>query len=136
MGAHTDIWEPGELPEMLDLYREVAGTAAMLKLAHGFGGRRLYLPSPDRLHDGQKLVVELGMEAATILCRDFGPGDVDVPMGPASRRSLKPVIQRLLREGELSRAEIATRLACSERRVYQVWQEMREAAPPDPSLFD
>lgn len=113
------------LPELLGFYRDVAGLGAAMKLAQEYGGTELYLPLIENLKDSHHLIVSLGREAAEILCRDFGPAAINVPMGPSLPPSKAKMIRKLLTETGLTARQIAQRVRTTERNVWRIKAEYR-----------
>ena len=106
------------------------GEEAARRLAEAFGGRRLYVPkSPGEHHP---ITVAIGAPAAKVLAAEFGGSSpIDVPMLSAR----KARIVELDAQG-WTRAKIAREVHVTERRVYQVLEEVRNAGPsPQGSLF-
>lgn len=114
------------LPDTLDYYAEVADRAAAFKLAEEYGGTRVYLPEPDGLEDDHHLVRSLGRHDALILCKELGPGEIHVPLGPSARRKLGPQIRKRLVSGGMTAAQIARDVNCTERWVYAVKADMEK----------
>lgn len=127
----TDVIEA--LPDLLRWFAEGAGLGAALRLAIDFGGTALYLPDPDYLDDDHRLVRSLGMDAARILCRDFGPAEVEIPLNQRFRTK-KAQIARLLHKGYTG-AELARLLGTTERHVRRAKSQLRKQADNQPDLF-
>jgi len=110
------------MPELLEFYKDMAGMPAALKLAQEYGGTTLYLPAPDSLTDGHTLVQKLGLEDARLLCKEFGPGEIIVPMGPAKKKRVtdNDKIRALLDDKSLSNNDIARKCGCTERYVRMI----------------
>jgi hypothetical protein len=90
------------------------GEADDVRLVEMLGGQRIYLPAPDA-PGFPVLAAKLGEEIARKICMQFR-GQVSLP------RRLVPMdewIRRLSRE-QLTPAQIARRLHCTERYVYLV----------------
>lgn len=141
----ADIWltkpdaypdDPCVLPELLELYRAEAGTQAALMLAKHYGGTSVYLPYTSFLHAEHHLVKNLGLAAAKSLCRNFGPGQVEVPLGQGGRTHVNIDILKLVDKWKQERRpftnrDIARALKTSERYVRMV----RNAPDRDPNQF-
>lgn len=117
----------GRPPTLLEA---VIGDDAARRLAERFGGTRLYVPrSPGEHHP---ITVTIGPEAAKRLASEFGgAAPIDIPM-------LSCLRQRIIElDGQgMARAKIARAVGRTERRIYQVLEEAREAAnSPQGRLF-
>jgi hypothetical protein len=115
------------MPDLLRRIERVAGAAAMLRVAHQFGGRDLYIPK--RLEAGHKLVRAVGRTAADRIAAELGKGRHLIPLGPgASWPRVRRAIRERLEKGE-SVAAIAGKLGCHSRTVWRVrarWAETRQ----------
>lgn len=121
MSADLTLSEDPNVPELLRLFAEETSDAAALSLARDFGGTMLYLPLPDNLHEGHRIVLSVGAEAAEVLCRDFGPGEISIPKGPKrGARNVHKRIWALKRKGGLTNQQIALKADTTERYVRHV----------------
>lgn len=100
---------------------EVVGHAAATQLVAAFGGTRLYVPHTPVPDDA--LSLSIGLEAAIKLSQVYGGDRLDVP-NPTPRRAQ---ICLLWSDG-LTVDQIARRLKCTRRRVFQVLAEARASA--------
>lgn len=120
------------LPQVLREIAEVAGTPAMLQLAHQVGGTEITLPAPDRLGPDSVLSRLVGLEAAGAICRHFGRGKLAIPLGPtAGQARTRAAIARRLEAGE-SAVRVARGLHVHERTVRRVRARRRD---DEPDLF-
>ncbi len=107
------------LPPVLKAIAEAGGLDAALAIAERHGGRRVLLP---RRVEGRNWLVEtVGQEPARKILERFGPGRLDIPLGPAGsysrmRRRINERYDELERRGA-SAAEIAADLGITERTV-------------------
>jgi hypothetical protein len=121
------------LPALLQEISELTGLKAALALADEWGGRRLYIPSIERLHETHELVRVVGMAAARKIALQYGREQVAVPL---ARASLKRQIVTEI-ENNLTNAAIAKKLGTTERWVERVRSVAK--SPSDPkqqNLFD
>lgn len=104
-----------DLPPVLRRVGEVAGLAAAVQIARDFGGTEIYIKKtiePDHI-----LVRSLGRKAAEAVLDAFGPGALEVPLGPSCHgRQLARAIRDRLNAGQSER-EIARALSCHIRTV-------------------
>lgn len=108
------------LTGLLEYYRAEAGLTAALALARHYGGVSVYLPNPDYLTAEHRLVKQLGLAAAKSLCRNFGPGEVEVPLGPMGAKPISQEIRRLGKIEGLTRQQIARKLGTTDRHVRRI----------------
>lgn len=111
---------PGLGSDLLDRIAELIGEEAALRLSVQFGGLQLYIPTTSRLKEAAELVRTIGDVAARTLARQFGGTTMMVPIGRRAH------ILQLAKRGE-KRHEIASLVGCTERYVYKVLNEYREA---------
>lgn len=112
-----------ELPGFsLFAVRSVAGAEAATKLVLHFGGRRVYVPQVSGVESVLSRVI--GEDAVRQLADLWGGSTVAVPSDRAARR-LQFVLKRSL-DG-WSAARIAEAAVLTERRVYAIRAQLREA---------
>ncbi|WP_321392789.1 helix-turn-helix domain-containing protein [Emcibacter sp.] len=116
---------------------DVIGFAATLKLAHEFGGTEVDIPKNPKT--GTRLVECIGQVAAEAMKKEYGPGKIAVPVGPASTynqliRGNARVIHQGLDEG-LSNAKIARQVGCDIRTVRRHKNAGKENCDDQGKLF-
>ncbi|MDR3437157.1 helix-turn-helix domain-containing protein [Telmatospirillum sp.] len=91
-----------DLPPILAEIAEVAGVVAALQVANAKGGTVAYFRAADNLAPGYWLVDAVGLDAARKIIERFGPGAIEIPLGPlaGNRNSLWTAIQKALKEGK------------------------------------
>jgi hypothetical protein len=102
-------------------WAEVVGEEAALRLSMHFGGRQLHIPRHPR--PGSELVQVIGGVAAAALGARFGAGNYVVPLEAGKRAKI--VYLRTIQK--MTAAATATEAGCTERYVYKVCAEYREA---------
>ena len=121
---------PGSTYGIDDVVELVSQRAAM-RLVEAFPGIVVYIPK--RVPDGHELLVISDDEAAC-MSQQFGGCHITVPMSYVSPRKRRLLICKLASEN-MSRRDIALRVGCTERRVYQILGENREKDERQASLF-
>ena len=76
----------------------------------------------------------IGDDEAACMSQQFGGCHITVPMSYVSPRKRRLLICKLASEN-MSRRDIALRVGCTERRVYQILGENREKDERQASLF-
>jgi hypothetical protein len=109
----------------------VLGEEAATLMSRTFGGRRLYVPRTVGIH--HPLTVCIGPVRAGQLCEFMGGHSVEPTLLPGKRARIVE-----LGAAKVQKAEIARRIGCTERHVYQVLAEARgeAAATGQPGFFD
>lgn len=95
----------------------LAGRDVAIRLARAKGGaEKVYIPTPERLYVDHWLVAATGWKAAIRIAQRFGPGRVNIPLGPAAfrRRPSRDALHQALAMGS-SAAAAAHRAGVSER---------------------
>lgn len=124
MKRHVEDFDRDAEAAPLDLVKAAVGETLALKLSEDFGGRRLYVPRKVGVH--HPLAVSIGEGPANQVCAVLAQRFVELPLSPAKRSRI------LILAGEgIARSEIARRLSCTERFVYKVLREDRDARPGD-----
>ncbi|MFN7400338.1 MAG: hypothetical protein ACK5SX_15075 [Sandaracinobacter sp.] len=106
----------------------VVGAEAARELMTALAGRMMYVPRTVGPH--HPIAVAIGPEKAAIFCEYFFGQRIDFPVAPAKRRRILD-----LASGGMSIPQIATQLLVSERFVYKVLAEAREADTRQHRLF-
>lgn len=127
----------------VDRLVEVLGLAATLKLAERFGGRRLYVPQPERLKPEGAIVATIGYDLAVKLAYEWRGLEIVVPQCAAYvRRARDRAIHA--DAAAMPVAEISRKWGMTERHVFRILAEpppADEAGAADarrlaqPSLF-
>jgi Mor family transcriptional regulator len=92
------------------------GLGAAARLAHAFGGRRVYIPATPSARD--QISRSIGLEAAVRLARLYGGERVMIPADP--ERALRRARIVAMRRRGWSVSAIARETGVSERYVYKV----------------
>lgn len=100
---------------IIKLTSDVAGE----QLSYDFGGRRIYIPHKVGVH--HPIAVSIGLEEAKKICDAWGGLDFDVPM---SMRKRKAAFE--LKKSGHSVSQIAEKLTCTERTVYNLLRKNTE----------
>ncbi len=106
----------------------VIGAEAARKLLTALAGRTMYVPRSVGPH--HPIAVAIGPEKAAIFCDYYFGQRIDFPVAPARRRRILD-----LAAGGMSIPQIATQLLVSERFVYKVLAQAREADTRQHRLF-
>lgn len=99
----------------------VIGAAATRRLCDAYGGARLYVPA--RMSPNDPIAREIGLTAAQKLSHYSGGQTIDLPKSHVRKRRAR----QLLAEGDMSMRDIALATDYTERRLYQLQAERREA---------
>lgn len=107
------------LPHVLTVICEVAGEAAMLRIAQHYGGQKVKLPGS--FERANWLTEMVGVDKARAIVKELGHGTIDIPLGPAgSYAAFRRQMNRRygeLREAGATAASIARELGITERAV-------------------
>lgn len=100
------------LPGILAQIAEITDVETAFKVARAKGGRRVYIPTADRLKPDHWLVEAVGMDKARIIADAIvtSKGDaVDIPLGPAgNRKRIHQAIAQGVAEGRSVSSIVAT----------------------------
>lgn len=110
---------------------ELVSQRAAMRLVEAFPGVVVYIPK--KIHDDHKLM-SIGEQEATGLSRELGGCHITVPMSYINPQQRRLLICKLASEN-MSRTDIALRVGCTERRVFQILSETRKQDDRQPSLF-
>lgn len=107
-----------ELPGVLREIADAINLATALQIAQAFGGTKIYVPESPIARN--RLVAEIGPEAARKVTEIFGSGDLLIPLGPTTdyARKRRQIIK--LTEQGYSSFAIARRLSCHHRTVIRI----------------
>ena len=114
------------LPDLLERVEEALGHAAMLKLAHAFGGQRINIPNKVRPSSrwAKHLGVELAQQIADLI---GGDTDITVPLGPMAHGArARRRVRTLLGEGK-STNEVVREVGLHEVTVRRLRRRMRDS---------
>lgn len=103
------------------MLRPVIGARATERLLLSFAGRQLWIPREVGEH--HPIAAAIGADKARTLCDHFHGTWISVPVAQAKRARILD-----LKRAGLSNGQIAAQLLCTERFVYQVLADAREAA--------
>lgn len=142
MSQHGDTavtW--AEWPELLQRVAECCGAGVALRLARTYGGREIYIPTPDAIDEGHHLAVSLGLASARQLAATLRTGKLMIPMGPTSSPKRRAAAIRRMKSEGRTNPQIAKALGIHLRTVEVRQQRDRErgltARDGDtPDLFD
>jgi Mor family transcriptional regulator len=107
----------------------IIGLGAALKFAGRFGGRRVYVPQPERLKAEGPIVATIGFEAAQRLAFEWRGQEIAVP------RCVSYLVRERARRihadaATMSAAEIAGKYGITERYAFMI---LAEPAPVEPA---
>jgi Mor family transcriptional regulator len=111
--------KPHEAGNFIRFVERRLGEDVAATIKQEFGGERFYLAGRPRDH--QRMAKLIGLEAATLIAKEFGDGVVEVPLGPRSRSAL---IEQACIDG-LTATEIVKRYHCCSRTVYKTRAKLR-----------
>lgn len=126
-----------EIDDMHGLLREVAeaaGVTAALRLAHVFGGTKVYIPH--RIPPGHPLAEAAGAAAAQYLSDSYAGELVLIPLGTDADSAAK---RRTIRErlaADVPQQRIAREVGCHIRTVEREAARRRGGDPDQLSLLD
>lgn len=128
-----------ELPEILERIAEAGGLDLAAAFARAFGGRRIFVPSPDHLTESHALAKGLAAEGRTLkdarlVAGELG-GYVDVPFGPFAGPARRRRAARDMLAAGATKAQIAQACEMTERTVYRL-QARDGDQPQNLDLFD
>lgn len=126
--------EDAPLPDLLEWVEAELGQAAMLKLAHAFGGQKINVPKKVRPNSpwAKHLGIELAQKIADMIGGDTA---VTVPLGPMAhgKRALRRGAE-LLRQGR-STNEVVREVGLHEVTIRRLRRRLREPDGRQPDLF-
>ena len=101
--GETPAWS--EWPDVLQRVAEACGPGVALSLAGAYGGREIYIPSPDAIGENHHLAISLGLASAREAAKALGAGKIIIPLGPVSSAKRRAeAIRRMRREGKTNPA--------------------------------
>lgn len=119
------------LPKLLADLAEALGTGAALDLARNLGGVILSVPAKPTARFRQRV----GDQVAAWLCENYGPGHVDVPIGPSGDRFKRAAqMHEAIVQREGSASELARRFGVAARTVKRHRAQAREDGSDLPLL--
>jgi Mor family transcriptional regulator len=109
---------------------EILGIALALKFAGRFGGRRTYLPQPERLKPEGPIVATVGYEAAVKLAHEWRGQEIMVP------RCVSYLVRERARAihadaKTLSKDQLALKYDITERYVFMILDAPAPTEPAD-----
>ncbi|MEC7797457.1 MAG: helix-turn-helix domain-containing protein [Pseudomonadota bacterium] len=125
MSAAEPSWS--DWPELLQRVAECCGAGVALRLARTYGGREIYIPTPEAIDEGHHLAVALGLASARQMADVLRVGKLLVPMGPTSSPKRRAAAIRRMRSEGATNAQIAKTLGIHLRTVEVRQQRDREA---------
>lgn len=124
-------------PDLLRRIAEACGSSVALEFASTFGGRELYVPTPERIEEGHPMARALGLATARKVASVLGGGKQVIPLGPASTVQRRHRAIRSLKKDGMKNPAIARALGIHTRTVEIRLQRDREGPDPDQlPLFD
>lgn len=108
---------------------EAIGLAAALKLARRFGGRRVYVPQPERIKPEGPLAGTIGFDAVTRLAKTWRGQEIAVPkcVGYLARERARRIHAE---PAAMSIAAIAAKYDITERWAFRI---LATPAPGEPA---
>jgi hypothetical protein len=106
--------------DILAMFSAVIGEELAMKLAVAYGGGRLYIPKTAQ--EGRRIVEVIGERATEQLAKQYGGVSFEVPLERGKRER---IIHMSTNANPPAVSEIARRVGCTERHVYQVRREYR-----------
>lgn len=115
---------------------EVIGFGMALRLASDFGGTVVIIPKNPQ--PGQRIVDCIGMAATQKMIKAFGPGKIEIPIGPAGTynkfiRTQAQHIDAEIKAGK-NNVKIARKVGCTVRTVRA--HRNGKSKKGQPGLFD
>jgi hypothetical protein len=108
------------LPPKLREIAEYCGIeTAMLLLEHA-GGRYVSVPLPEHLHALHQLVEWLGVERASVFCRQYAGELIQVPKAAAAIRAIRDRKIREDRRAGASMSNLARRYGLTHRQITNI----------------
>lgn len=128
-----------QLPEVLERLAEAGGLDLAAGFARAFGGRRVFVPAPERLTEDHPLVKGLAREGLTLkdarVLADVLTGYVDVPFGPFAGPARRRRAARDMLANGATKSQIAATCEMTERSVYRL-QRRRQIKARNRDLFE
>lgn len=106
----------------------ILGVVAALRFAERFGGRRVYVPQPERLKAEGALVSTLGHDAASKLAFEWRGQEIVVPICADLLRVERDRAIHADAAANLSASAIAAKYGVTERHVFRILAEPAPAA--------
>lgn len=116
------------LPELLEEIAGRFGEGVMLRLAGDFGGTRIYVPAPKSIGPDHVLARSLGLAAARGVAERYGPGHVEIPLGPTASGPRCRRAALLALEENRSVREAARKAGMTERTIWRLKRRAKKRA--------
>jgi len=120
------------LPPLLRDFERLIGLRATMALVQGWGGLRIYFPTPDRITVDHPYAKAIGLEAVKTLCKEYG-GLPHFQL-PKAERALLAVRNARIAEDYTTRKtarELAMEYGLTERQVARLIGSMGISAPKE-----
>lgn len=120
------------LPPLLQEFERLVGLRATMALVKGWGGLRVYFPTPDRLTEDHPYAKAIGLEALKKLAQEYG-GLPHFQL-PKAERALQAVRNaRIAADYATSKTarQIAAEHGLTERQVVRLVATMGVSAPAE-----
>lgn len=122
-GVSNDDLDHAQSGSLLAVVERCCGRDAVERLVSAVGGREVCIPSDPREHHIVSHI--LGLDGARRVAREFGWGNVEVPLGAASSaRKLQTAAHALIAAGK-SNFEVAGALGITTRTVRRYRRQIR-----------
>ena len=114
------------VPELLKNLEDALGPDAVWKLTSLFGGTETHIPQENRMATSG-VTAQLGDPITRWLFKTYGPGRIQIPLGPNSSRVLKMAAFRVALLSRQTHRTIAQSLGCHIRNVERAKRELVNA---------
>jgi hypothetical protein len=108
------------LPPKLREIADYCGIETALLLLEHAGGRYVSVPYPEHLHALHQLVEWLGVERASVFCRQYAGELIQVPKAAAALRAIRDQKIREDRRGGASMSNLARRYGLTHRQITNI----------------
>lgn len=112
------------VPDVLAMIEAALGVDAMHRLVCGAGGRRIFIPARAAA-PASVLAGCCGADVAAWLSATLGPGDFQVPLGPAAARPRAVAAILVGQAAGESNARLTERTGLTERSVVRILAHLR-----------
>jgi Mor family transcriptional regulator len=132
MNDLADIIDSDLLPQLLQDFERLIGLPATLDLVRVYGGLRIYIPTPERVHSDHQLAKIIGVDRLMTLAKVYG-GEDHFTLPKAERAILA------LRNARIAHAyghhktvrELAMEHRLTERQIERIVAAAGVSAPAD-----
>lgn len=132
MNELADLIDSDLLPQLLQDFERLIGLTATLDLVRVYGGLRIYIPTPERVHPDHQLAKIIGVDRLLALAKVYG-GEDHFTLPKAERAILA------LRNARIAHAyghhktvrELAMEHRLTERQIERIVAAAGVSAPAD-----